>query len=91
MIEPKIVQVFAKIHEGEAPLKAIRDTLGWSQKKLAERLGVTVTTISRWETGRNSETLTIPQIRALDTVLDEVGMRIRDLPDDIGPATKNKQ
>lgn len=89
MIEPKVLQVFAKIQEGEAPLKAIRDTLGWSQKKLADALGVTVTTISRWETGRNRVTLTIPQIQALEVVLDLVGMRIKDLPDDIGPSNKS--
>lgn len=32
-----------------AELKARRAKLCWSQKQLAEELGVTVTTVARWE------------------------------------------
>lgn len=65
-------------------MKAIRDALGLSQSELASRLGVTATTVSRWETGRNSITLTIPQVKALDELVDELGIRIKNLPDDLG-------
>src|SRR6266699_7147177 len=37
------------------PLKAERTRLGWSQTKIAEVLGVTTRTVSRWELG-----LTVP-------------------------------
>ncbi len=41
----------------EAPMtgdeiKALRDRLGWTQEQLARRLGVSFTTINRWERGR---------------------------------------
>lgn len=37
-----------------ADVVAIRRRLGISQQALAERLGVAVTTVSRWETGRSA-------------------------------------
>src|SRR5437879_2888155 len=33
------------------PLKAARDTLGWSQTKLAKAMGVSTKTVMRWEAG----------------------------------------
>jgi len=32
-------------------LKSLRARLGWSQSRLAERLGVTRNTVNRWEMG----------------------------------------
>ena len=32
-------------------IRTIRAELGYSQAELARRMGVTVTTVSRWETG----------------------------------------
>lgn len=34
-----------------AQLKSLRVRLGWSQQRLAERLGVTRNTVTRWEMG----------------------------------------
>lgn len=34
-------------------LKSIRATLGWSQQRLAEELGVRRNTVTRWEMGLN--------------------------------------
>lgn len=34
-----------------ADLKSLRARLGWSQSRLAERLGVTRNTVNRWEMG----------------------------------------
>lgn len=38
---------------GQNRIKALRKTTGYSQKELAEELGVGQTTVSAWETGRN--------------------------------------
>jgi DNA-binding transcriptional regulator YiaG len=35
-------------------IKSIRDKLGQTQAELATKCGVTVTTVSRWETGKSS-------------------------------------
>ena len=32
-------------------IKILRETFGWSQQKLAEQLGVSLTTVLRWEKG----------------------------------------
>ena len=34
-------------------IKKVREQLGLTAEELAQRLGVSVTTISRWETGRH--------------------------------------
>ena len=34
-------------------IREIRDVLGWSQRKLADHIGVDVMTVSRWERGKN--------------------------------------
>lgn len=36
-----------------ATLKSLRATLGWSQQRLAEELGVQRNTVNRWEMGTN--------------------------------------
>lgn len=84
-MEPKILQVFRRIQEGESALKAIREAAGLTQQELAVRLDTTVTTISRWENGRSGVTLTIPQIKALQELLNEIGVPLSSLPDDLGP------
>jgi transcriptional regulator with XRE-family HTH domain len=43
-----------------AQLKSLRAQLGWSQARLAERVGVDQATISRWEAG----TVPISQLAA---------------------------
>lgn len=86
----KIVQVFSRIEGGEAPLKVIRETLGLSQFEFAAKLGVSLTTVSRWENGHNKVTLTIPQVKVLDTLLGEIGLRFSSLPDDLGPPVRVK-
>ncbi|MBW4653975.1 MAG: helix-turn-helix transcriptional regulator [Kaiparowitsia implicata GSE-PSE-MK54-09C] len=84
-MEPKIVQVYNQIQAGEIPLKAIRDALRMSQNEFAHKIGVSITTVSRWETGRNAVTLTIPQVKAMENLLHDIGMNFNSLPDDLGP------
>ncbi len=64
-----------------SPLKQIRDALDLSRESFAQRLGVTTTTIYRWESGRNPATFTIPQMKKLQQLIRPLGLDISDLPD----------
>lgn len=68
--------------ENESPLKKLREEAGLSQQALSHRIGVAVTTISRWERGESVAMLTMPQIKALCQVF---GKSIEELPDEFGP------
>jgi putative transcriptional regulator len=69
--------------ENESPLKKLREAAGLSQQELASRIGVGVTTISRWERGASPAMMTIPQIRSL---CRELGVTFDELPDEFGPS-----
>jgi len=71
--------------KGEPALKQIRKALGYSQEALARKIGVSVRTLNRWERGVYTPTFTIPQIKNLEQELEGLGLRFRDLPDDLGP------
>ncbi|HEY9877255.1 MAG TPA: helix-turn-helix transcriptional regulator [Leptolyngbyaceae cyanobacterium] len=66
----------------DSALKRLREAAGLSQQELAMRIGVGVTTISRWERGASPAMLSVPQMKAL---CRELGMTIEELPDDFGP------
>lgn len=56
--------------------------LGISQSELAERIGTTQNTISRYESGRHKTiSFTLDQICALDELLRSKGMTFADLRD----------
>ena len=52
-------------------LRTRRQALGWTQKVLAERLGVPVNTLARWERGA----LRIEHARLLDLALEALERR----------------
>lgn len=60
----------------------LRTLRGVTQQELAEALGVSGNTVSRWETGRSVPLLTISQTRKLCEVL---GVTFDQLPDNFGP------
>ena len=66
----------------DSALKRLREAAGLSQQELAARIGVGVTTISRWERGVSPAMLSVPQMKAL---CRELGVALDDLPDDFGP------
>ncbi|MGB3495310.1 MAG: helix-turn-helix transcriptional regulator [Elainellaceae cyanobacterium] len=58
-------------------LKEIRHRTGLSQKKLAERLGVSFTSVNRWENGRQKP---IPLVkRQIEAIVREMGGDGQDL------------
>ena len=64
-------------------LKQLRKMLGGiSQEALARRIDASVVTVSRWERGSNAQ-LNVAQIKALEEQLESVGLRFRDLADDL--------
>lgn len=75
----------AKKNGGGSPLTQLRDDLGMSQEDFGRAIGVSVRTVSRWETGVNMASFTLPQLKALHRLLKSKGISIDDLPDNFGP------
>jgi transcriptional regulator with XRE-family HTH domain len=71
----------ATSQEGGSPLKKLREQAGLSQEELARRIGVSVKTVSNWERGVYSATMTVPQTKALCKAL---GVVLDELPDNFG-------
>ncbi len=74
--------------DSESPLKKLREEAGLSQQALSHRIGVAVTTISRWERGESVAMLTVPQMKALCQVF---GKSIEELPDEFGPPKRESE
>ena len=81
MIDPRI----PIIQEGEAPLKAIREKLNMTQEQFAQTIGVGPVSVSRWENGASVPRLTIAQVKKLSALIQQLGITIDNLPDNIGP------
>lgn len=61
--------------------KQIRERINLSQEEFARLLGVTVTTLSRWEQGKHEPTLTLKQIKTLAVLFKGLGLEMTDLPE----------
>lgn len=72
----------ARNKDCESKIMRLRYLRRMTQKELADALGVTDTTVMRWETGRAVPRLTISQVKTLVKVL---GVTLDELPDDFGP------
>ncbi len=59
-------------------LQALRRRLGWTQRRLANELGVTTTAVSRWEQGVRA--ITPLAVTALTLLAKEHGLRPRPRP-----------
>lgn len=57
-------------------MQALRKEQGWTQEQLAERVGVSRRTVSRWETGSN-----LPDLSLLPELADLYGVELRELLD----------
>lgn len=69
-------------------LVSLRQRFELTQKQVAEALGVTEQTVRNWEQGKAIPRLTIPQTKTLCRLLK---CSIEDLPDNLGPETKNAE
>lgn len=72
----------ARDKEFESKLMRLRSLRNMSQTDLGKALGVSRTTVMKWETGRAEPNLTIRQVKTLVKVL---GVTLDELPDDFGP------
>lgn len=55
----------------ESLLKKLREEAGLSQQELASRIGVAISTLSRWERGQTPFVLTVRQVQLLCRVLNK--------------------
>jgi transcriptional regulator with XRE-family HTH domain len=69
--------------EGDPPMKQIREKLGLTQQEFAGRLGVAMSTLSRWENGKGNALLSAGQFKILLSDLEPYGITLKDLPDDL--------
>ena len=70
------------IDKVQSPLMLLRKRAGLNQHDLARLLGVSRTTIMRWETGRATPKLSLIQVKALCRSLR---VTVEDLPDNFSP------
>jgi len=64
-------------------LKEVRERLGMTQEQIADCLGISRRTVIRHEAGERVIKLNFAQIRRLKELLEQAGMSIDDLPDNI--------
>lgn len=81
-----MVEERSSIPEGEPPVKWLRELLGMSQFEFAVLVGVTPSTVSRWESGRGTPSFTPKGFKSLLRALENHGMTLNDLPDDLSLA-----
>jgi transcriptional regulator with XRE-family HTH domain len=70
-----------KVNSNAAMLKYLRESLGMTQKELANELGVVETTIWRAENGRNEMKFTFSQMKRVFKLMTRAGIPIDKLPD----------
>ena len=63
-------------------IKVLRLSRGWTQEQLAQKLGVSNRSVSRWENGN-----TMPDLSILPLLGEELGVRVTELLN--GERTKN--
>jgi len=72
--------------ENRSPLKQLRELLGgMSQEEFAALIGVSIRTVSRWETGETRASFTPGQWRRLLTAMANYNLTMENLPDDLAP------
>ena len=76
-----------KVKSTNSPLKKLRLELKLSQSKLAEEIGVAVSTIRRWEKGQAEPTMTVAQMKKFCQISQK---NFNNLPDSLLPPKLHK-
>jgi DNA-binding XRE family transcriptional regulator len=84
---PPKATIVARVADPDAPvtIRELRERKGWTQRRLAQELGVSSQAVLYWESGQ--KTPTVPHLRALaralDTTMDAVELgRPTPIPED---------
>lgn len=67
----------------------LRQKFGFSQEEFARLLGVSFTTVNRWENGRQTQKMSLKQWKIITLLLIGAGIKPQDLPDDDFGTIKN--
>ena len=76
-----------RVQQSDSPFKNMRLNAKLSQEQLAEKIGVAVSTIRRWEKGQAEPTMTVAQTKRFTRL---VGKSIEELPDSLLPHRQEK-
>jgi transcriptional regulator with XRE-family HTH domain len=74
--------------ETDSPFKKLREAAGLSQEDLVRLMGVSVSTISRWERGLSEPTMTVSQMKAFCKAVNKT---LDELPDSLIPPSKSEE
>ncbi|MBE9128604.1 helix-turn-helix transcriptional regulator [Coleofasciculus sp. LEGE 07092] len=73
-----------KFNPNVPTLKQVRERLGMTQEEFGKALGIARETINRYERGVHQQLkFSVSQVKRLVELMEEAGMSIKDLPDDI--------
>ncbi|HEY9636762.1 MAG TPA: helix-turn-helix transcriptional regulator [Coleofasciculaceae cyanobacterium] len=74
--------------ETNSPFKKLRLEAGLTQDDLVRLMGVTSSTIRRWEKGEAEPTMTVSQIKAFCKAVNKT---LDQLPDSLLPSSKSEE
>jgi transcriptional regulator with XRE-family HTH domain len=74
--------------ETNSPFKKLRLEAGLTQDDLVRLMGVTSSTIRRWEKGEAEPTMTVSQIKAFCKAVNKT---LDELPDSLLPSSKSEE
>ncbi len=74
--------------ETESPFKKLRLAAGLTQEDLVRLMGVSVSTVRRWEKGEAEPTMTVYQMKAFCKAVNKA---LDELPDSLIPPSKSEE